>query len=80
MSLEKKGHLLGKTHPLLPQGAMPDPVEIIRTGKGAAAFRQGHKRVVGWGKKKHTVAGINGHGREHYCVGCSSAGDLVRGN
>ena len=80
MSLEKKGHLLGKTHPILPQGAMSDPVEIIRTGKGAAAFRQGHKRVVGWGKKKHTVAGINGHGREHYCVGCSSAGDLVRGN
>jgi len=59
---------------------MPDLVEIIRTGKGAAAFRQGHKRVVGWGKKKHTVAGMNGHGREHYCVGCSSAGDLVRGN
>ena len=29
MSLEKKGHLLGKTHPLLPQGAVPDPVEII---------------------------------------------------
>ena len=37
MSLEKKGHLLGKTHPLIPQGAVPDPVEIIRTGKGAAA-------------------------------------------
>ena len=70
MSLEKKGHLLGKTHPLIPQGAVPDPVEIIRTGKGAAAFRQSQHRVVGWGKKK-IYRSRDGHGREHYCVGCS---------
>ena len=47
MSLEKKGHLLGKTHPLLPQGAVPDPVEIIRTGKGAAASEPAQGGWVG---------------------------------